>query len=97
MKTKGYATSMAISTIKALLAKQYLRRGDGIIATPASRRKERLFGVGGSGRSSTHALGIKLETIDRDYDPRDDTVLAAFIRLISAQAAADAAVDLAMP
>ena len=31
----------------------YLRLGDGLVATPMSRRKERLFGVYGSGRSSS--------------------------------------------
>ena len=35
--TRGYSTTMALSTLKNLLATQYLRRGDGIIATPESR------------------------------------------------------------
>ena len=45
--TKGYSTSMAVSTLRALLAGQYLKRGDGIIALPDSRRTQRLFGVNG--------------------------------------------------
>ena len=50
MKTTGYSTTMALSTLRKLLGTQYLRRGDGILTTPESRRKERLFGASGTGR-----------------------------------------------
>ena len=57
--TKGYTATMALSTLKHLLAAKYLRRGDGIISTPASRRKERLFGVTGAGRTRRVSTGKK--------------------------------------
>ena len=50
VKSKGYSTTMALSTLRKLLATQYLRRGDGVLTTPDARRKERLFGAGGTGR-----------------------------------------------
>jgi len=54
---------MALGTLRHLLATDYLRRGDGIIATADSRRKERLFGVTGNGRTCTRMAGVKLETL----------------------------------
>ena len=83
--TKGYSTTMALSTLNNLLATQYLRRGDGIVATPLSRRKEKLFGSTGSGRTRHLSTGIKIEKLDSDYNPRDDTCLEAFIRLLAVQ------------
>ena len=55
--------------------RQYLRRGDGIIATPESRRKAkaRLFG---SGRLTLASSGIKLGKLmgdGYDYEPAADT------------------------
>ena len=52
--TKGYSTTMALSTLNKLLAAQVLRSGDGVFSIPESRRKERLFGASGAGRTSTH-------------------------------------------
>eukprot|EP00966_Prymnesium_polylepis_P131872 3049485-Prymnesium_polylepis.1 len=43
--TIGYRGSMALSTLNHLLVNRYLKKGDDIFATPASRRAERLFGV----------------------------------------------------
>ena len=83
--TKGYSTTLAISTLSKLLGNQYLRRGDGIVATPASRRKERLF-VGE--RLSLGSTGIKLENLGASYDPRLDTCIKAFVRLLAVQATA---------
>eukprot|EP00966_Prymnesium_polylepis_P329047 7384802-Prymnesium_polylepis.1 len=57
--TKGYGTSMAVSTLNHLLVTKYLRKGDGIISTPASRRAERLFGANGTGRSKARRAGAK--------------------------------------
>lgn len=87
--TKGYSTTMAISTLKNLLSSQILRRGSGLYATPATRRKERLFGVGGTGRSSLPASGVKQEQralIASGYDPQKDTCIKAFVRLLSEHA-----------
>eukprot|EP00966_Prymnesium_polylepis_P200918 4655901-Prymnesium_polylepis.1 len=63
---------MAVSTLNHLLVTKYLRKGDGIIATPAS---ERLFGVHGTGRSSARRAGEKSveKLTGHDYDPRGDT------------------------
>ena len=49
--------------------------------------QERLFGAGGTGRLSHGSRGVKLEKLRGDgYDPRDDTCLVAFIRLLEAAA-----------
>jgi hypothetical protein len=51
-----------------------LRRGDGVIATPDSRHKERLFGQHGPGRSKALSTGLKLEKLlGPDYNPIHDT------------------------
>ena len=60
---------MAISTLKRLLGAQMLRRGDGLLALPDSRRKERLL----AGRTRLATTKVKLEKLGRDYDPRSDT------------------------
>lgn len=91
VKTKGYSTTMAISTLKNMLAQRYLRRGDGIVATPASRSKERLFRQAGAGRSSVYSGNVKLEKLrGSDYEPCLDTCLKAFVRLLSASVRDDA-------
>jgi hypothetical protein len=89
--TKGCHTSMAKSTLNKLLAANMLRRGDGIHTTPASRRTERLFGATGNGRTKSVAAGLKHERLASDYDPRADTVVKAFIRLLAVRAEAAAA------
>ena len=72
-----------------MLATQHLRRGDGIIATPDSRRKERLFGLHSAGRTKYLSGGIKLEKLlSPDYDPRADTCVKAFVRLMKEAAQA---------
>ena len=72
---------MAISTLKFLLVRGVLRRGDGLVSTPDSRRAERLFGVGGPGRSSGVSTGPKLETLTGPaYDARGDTCIKAYVR-----------------
>ena len=93
VKTAGYSTSMSLSTLKHLLVTQYLRRGDGIISTPAARRKTRLFGVHGAGRSTLGSSGVKTEVRGSDYDPKADTCIKAFIRLLALQSDAEHAVD----
>lgn len=94
VRTKGYSTTMAISTLKKLMVGRYLRRGDGIIATPESRRKERLFGETGTGRGTRLLANVKLERLrGPDYSPRLDTCLKAFVRLISDAASEEAVAD----
>ncbi|KAL1525987.1 hypothetical protein AB1Y20_020812 [Prymnesium parvum] len=85
--------SRAQTLINALLAwdsYNVLRRGNGLYATPESRRKERLFGVSGKGRISLPSSGVKLEArmqaVDAEYMPANDSCLAAFIRLLAARA-----------
>lgn len=89
VQTKGYSTTMCVSTLKNLLVSQVLKRGSGLYATPSARKKERLFGVNGSGRTSLPHSGIKLEArmkVEANYSPRLDTCLKAFVRLIAARA-----------
>ena len=85
VRTAGHNTTTYISTLNNMLARQYLRAGDGIYATPDARRKERL--LSGTGRLSLGSGGAKLSVGDV-YDPRSDTCLEAFIRLIAACAEA---------
>ena len=72
---------MAISTLKKLLGAQTLRRGDGVLKLPDSRRKERLL----AGRTSLATTMVKLEKLGQDYIPRKDTCIRAFVRLLAAQ------------
>ena len=55
-----------------------------------SRRTERIFGADGPGRSSRLRAGIKLEKIDEEYDPRTDTCVRAYVRLLYEQVRARA-------
>ena len=73
--TAGYATTMAISTLRKLLGAQLLRRGDGVLALPDSRRKERLL----AGRTKLASKEVKMEVLMRDYNPREDTCIRAFL------------------
>ena len=92
---KGYSTSMALSTLRKMLGKSYLRRGDGIVSMPAARRNERLFGQSGSGRTKLQRAGsCKLECLGAEYDPREDTCIRAFVRLLAARAAQEASPEL---
>ena len=59
-----------------------LRRGDGVIALPECRRKERLLVVG---RTKLAPKWVKSEILNRDYNPRQDTCIKAFVRLLAAQ------------
>ena len=84
IQTKGCGTTMAVSTLKHLIISQKLKRGDRPegVCMPASRRNERLFGL--SGRSSYRSNGIKfLEKLGDDYEPRDDSCIKAFVRLLA--------------
>jgi hypothetical protein len=96
IKTKGYCTTMALSLLNHLLAQRYLRAGDGVLAVPDSRRKERL--LHGIGRLTLQSTGVQLEKarptegmwVDvSDICPADDSCIAAFIRLISVLAEAN--------
>ena len=69
--TTRMATEYSISTMNFLLHSLFvhrgvLRRGDGLVSTPASRRAERLFEVGGPGRtrSTQPSAGCKIETLN---------------------------------
>ena len=88
--TVGYMGSCALSTLRKLLGKRYLSQGNGIWATPLSRQKERLFG-GGSGRTSgKRALKscAAQHASEAEIDPRVDSCLSAFVRLLAREAAA---------
>ena len=81
-KTIGYRTSQCISVLRKLLAGSVLRRGDGVIALPENRRRERLLGVG---RTKLTSKWVKLEVANREYIPRQDTCIKAFVRSLAAQ------------
>ena len=80
--TKGYSTTMAISTFKKVEAKQVLRRGTSEVACmPASRVAECVFGEGGPGWSKLESRGLHIAELGSVYDPRCDSCLEAFARL----------------
>mmetsp|Transcript_7677 Transcript_7677/g.15984 ORF Transcript_7677/g.15984 Transcript_7677/m.15984 type:complete len:415 (-) Transcript_7677:70-1314(-) len=78
-----YSTTLAISTLRNLLATRYLRRGDGVTSVPDSRRKERVFGADSIGRLALPA-STKIEVLEPEYNPKRDTCIKAFVRLIAA-------------
>ena len=84
---------LAISTLKNLLATQKLRRGDGDLTIPDSRRKERLFGAKGPGRTYALSTGVKCEKLDDDYEPSQDSCIKAFVRMLAVSATAAAAAE----
>ena len=92
VERKSYNTSMSVSTMNNLLVTQRLRRGDGPIVYPKSRRAERLFGA--QGRTKRLSSNIKLEKLDATYVPRDDTCVKAFVRhmALAATQLSDAAI-----
>ena len=84
--TKGYCTSLARKTLATLIASQKLQIGegvDGILLAP-TRRRDRLIG---QGRVKGQRVGVKLEKVGDDYEPRKDSCVAAFVRLRMAQMA----------
>eukprot|EP00965_Chrysotila_dentata_P205371 6182917-Pleurochrysis_carterae.AAC.1 len=74
---------MALSTLKNLLATQQLRRGEGLVTVPKSRRNERLFGVTGAGRTKLRSAGARMLKLGQKYLPRDDSCVSAFVRLMA--------------
>ena len=92
VQTKGYTTTMAISIMRHLLFMQnVLRRGDGLHQVPDSRRTERLLGE--QGRTKLLSSGIKLEKLGAEYNPREDTCVKAFVRMLAERALAAASVS----
>eukprot|EP00965_Chrysotila_dentata_P177891 5876476-Pleurochrysis_carterae.AAC.1 len=83
MKTKGYSTTMACSTLKNLLATQQLRRGKGLVSVPESRRNKRLFCITGMGRTKLRSAGARMLQLEREYSPREETCVSAFVRLMA--------------
>ena len=71
VETKGYSTTTILSSLKKCEARQQLRRGTASgESIPASRVAERVFGVGGPGRSKLLSTGIHIENLGSMYDPR---------------------------
>ena len=79
---------MAISVLNKLIISQVLLRGDGPVVMPDHRRRERLFGSAGRTKATS---GFKLESVGKEYNPRGDTCIKAFVRFIAALAATAAA------
>ena len=88
VKLKAYTTTAALSTLRKLLAKGYLKRGDGVASIPEARRTQRLFSEGRT--KATRAGECKMELLGVGYHPRHDTCIKAFVRLLAARAAAEA-------
>ena len=83
VETKGYSTTLAISTMKKVDARQVLRRGCGEGGSmPESRVRQRVFGEGGPGRSKGLSTGLHISLLGGEYDPRCDSVVKAFVRII---------------
>eukprot|EP00965_Chrysotila_dentata_P035925 1195695-Pleurochrysis_carterae.AAC.1 len=81
---KGSTTSLAIQTHRFLCTQQLRRKSDGVGI--AMRRTERLFGEKAVGRSS-HVRG-KLGRLNEErgqYEPRKDTCVRAFVRLLNGE------------
>ena len=87
--TIGYSTSLAkkTKTLATLVAQQKLQLGDGIdgVTIAPTRRRERMLE---GGRSRGKRVGVKLERVGSDYNPREDSCIKAFVRLM-AQVAQD--------
>ena len=83
--TKGYSTTLALSTMNNILSTQLLRRDSTVVdfKYPTNRRNDRLFGVYGSGRSTVVGAGGKLEHVGRDRPGQaDETCISAFVHLL---------------
>ena len=74
---------MMISTFKKLEGVQVLNRGTSqTVEIPAHRAAERVFGEGGPGRSKRLSAGPSMAVLDSGYDPRCDSCVKAFVRLL---------------
>ena len=83
MDTKGYSTTLAISTFTKVEAKRVLRCGVAENASiPDSRVRERVFGADGPGRSKGLSTGLHLSMLGSMYDPRCDSCVKALVRLL---------------
>ena len=80
--TKGYSTTMALSTFRKVEARQVLRRDVAEdVSMPLGRVHERVFGEGGPGRSKARSAGLCWSLVGQEYDYRCDSCLLAFARL----------------
>ena len=87
VQTKGYGTTMAMSTLAKMLGRKALEVGEAVLqglGIEPTKRAERVFGATGPGRSKLMHAGQKHSLIasQAEYDPRKDTCLEAFVRLI---------------
>ena len=80
--TKGYSTTMMLSTFRKVDARQILRReASGALTIPASRVAERVFGEGGPLRSKLFSGGNLYTKLSPEYEPRLHSCLNAFAEL----------------
>ena len=82
VQTKGYSSTLSLSTMKKVLGAQSLRRDDAPVSIPDARRKERLMVTGRSKHKST---GVKPERAEGAIEPCKDSALNAYVRLLEAQ------------
>ena len=86
MSTKGYSTTMMLSTFRKVEARNVLRRGaSDQLAIPDSRVAERVFGEGGPGRSKLFSGHLSYTKLPAELgvwvEPRLNSCLNAFARL----------------
>eukprot|EP00965_Chrysotila_dentata_P228831 6196830-Pleurochrysis_carterae.AAC.4 len=81
------------STLKNLLAAQQLRRGEGLVTVPESRRNERLFGVTGTSRTKLHSAGARMLKLGQEHSPPEHTCVSAFVRLMAGVATISSAAE----
>ena len=87
VSTSRMSNTMAVSTMNHILMQNTLRRGDGEFRVPDSRRTERLLQTG---RTKHLSAGLKQEKVgvEEIYNPRKDSCVKAFARLLRSEAAA---------
>jgi len=82
----GGEATMTVSTLKTLLGRKALIAGACPWAMPLSRRGERLMV---DGRMTLRRRAVRVESLNDDYRPEEDTVMEAFVRGLRANAVAD--------
>ena len=80
VKKQVSGSTMSITTLKHLLVARELKSGEGAVQMPLSRRKDRLFGSEGPGRTKLLSKGVRVDMLGGGaYDPRKDTCVKSFV------------------
>ena len=73
IKTKGYSTTMAISTLSKLKGKSFLRRGDDDVSMLACRETHRWYVARGTRKWDTLEGGMVKPEIAKTTEPKQST------------------------